>query len=82
MATYDSSTAIADIPGAPYDALKVRFAELAPVVDAVGAERKALNDEIKRREKEARMRSRLGSLLSEEHNAILRAIVNSPEFSR
>ena len=59
---YNSNEAVPNIPGATYQEIKARFRDLAAVADAVGAERKALNDEIRRREKEAAMRGRLGTL--------------------
>lgn len=79
--TYTSADAIADVNAASYPELKDRFAQLARVVDAVGAERKALFDEIRRREKEVAIRARLGTL-SEADKIMFRDIVNSPAFSR
>lgn len=79
--TYDSAQAIADIPGATYDALRARFVALASVVDSVSAERQALASEIRAREKEAEAQLRIGSL-TEEQKAVYRAIVNSPTFAK
>lgn len=80
MATYyNSNEAVPDIPGATYLELKARFKVLAGVVDAVGAERKALNDEIKRREVEAAVQTRVNNLSADGRRA-LRGVVNSPEF--
>ena len=79
--TYSSAEAIADIPKATYDALTARFKTLAVVQDVLGAERKALRDEMKRREDEDRIRLRLGALSSDD-KATLKTIVNAPTFSR
>lgn len=81
MTTYTSAKAILNPQMATYDDLKARFAELAVVVDAVGAERKALHDEIKRREVDAAALARTDRL-SRDGKRALRAVVNSPEFSR
>ena len=79
--TYDSSQAIADVPGATYDALRDRFVALAGVVDVLSAERQKLATEIRAREKEAEAALRIGSL-TEEQKAVYRAIVNSPTFAK
>lgn len=78
--TYTSADAIADMPGATYDTLRARFVVLAGVVDMVSAERKALWDEIRRREKEVAVKLRLGAL-TEEQKIEYKAIINSPSFS-
>lgn len=64
--TYSSANAITDAPGATYDALRVRFKDLAKAVDAIGAERKAIFDEMRRREKEAAIKIRLGALKADD----------------
>lgn len=79
--TYSSADAIADIPGASYSDLIARFKSLAAVVSSVGAERKALYDEIAAREKEVAIKLRLGSL-SDDDKILYREILNSPSFSR
>lgn len=81
MTTYDSTKAIADVSQATLAALKARFKELAGVVDAVGAERKALLDEISRREKEVAIGTRF-STLSDADRAMYKEVVNSPTFSK
>ena len=81
MATYDSALAIANLRTATYDALKARFAALAPVVDALGAERQALAVEIKRREADAAARARMGTLSADE-KLVFKAIINDPNFAR
>lgn len=78
--TYDSAQAIADVPGATYEALRARFVALATVVDVLSAERQALANEIRAREKEAELQLRIGSL-TEEQKAIYRNIINSPTFA-
>lgn len=74
MTTYNSADAIADVSGATYNAIKARFRELADVVDAVGAERKVLRDELKRREQEAAIKVRLGAL-RESDKAVYREVL-------
>lgn len=72
--TYTSDRAIADIPGATYDALQARFRALAAVIDLASAERAALWREISRREKDASIEARL-SALSEDGRAAARAVL-------
>lgn len=79
MTTYNSASAIVDVGGATLAQLKARFRELAGVVDAVGAERKTLNDEIRRREKEVIIGTRL-SALSKGDREMYRDVINSPKF--
>lgn len=79
--TYDSSQAIADVPGATYDALRDRFVALATVVDVLSAERQKLATEIRAREKEAAAKLRLGTL-TEDQKDVYRNIINSPSFGR
>ena len=81
MTTYTSAAAIPDVGRATFDELKARFVELAGVVDAVGAERKALQDEIRRREAEAAMLIRMAGL-NRDGKRVLRAVVNSSEFAK
>lgn len=79
--TFTSAEAIADLSGATYEALRARFADLASVIDAVSAERKALWDEIRRRETEVAVKLRLGAL-TEAQKQEYKAIINSPSFSQ
>ncbi len=79
--TYSDADAIADIPNALYDVLRARFVVLAGVTDAVGAERKALWDEIDRREKEVAIKLRIGAL-SAADLVLYQSVINSPTFSR
>ncbi|MDA8260573.1 MAG: hypothetical protein M0Z99_33900 [Betaproteobacteria bacterium] len=79
--TYSSDLAIADVPGATYDALRGRFSDLATVVDAVSAERKALWDEIRRREVEVAVKLRLGAL-TDAQKLEYKSIINSPTFTQ
>lgn len=81
MAKYDSAEAIADIPGATYDALRDRFFALAKVIDAVGAERQVLLTEIRRRETEVAIKLRMGAL-SEDDKILYKSVLDSPSFSR
>lgn len=81
MAKYDSAQAIADIPGATYDALRARFVDLAKVIDAVGAERQALLTEIRRREAEVAIKLRMGAL-TEDDKILYKSVLDSPSFSR
>ena len=81
VVTYDSSRAIADIPGAAYDALRDRFAELAKVIDAVGAERQAVLTEMRRREREVAIKLRMGAL-SADDKILYKSVLDSPSFSR
>lgn len=71
---YDSTQAIADIPGATYTALRARFRKLADVVDVLMAERKAVLDEMRRREVDAKAQLRLGAL-SEADKAVYRKVL-------
>lgn len=75
MTTYNSADAIADIQAASYDSLKARFAALAHVIDAVGNERQALWDEIRRRDTEAAIHMRV-SALGEDGKAALRSVLD------
>ena len=77
--TYDSSAAIANVAAATYDDLKARFKALVTVLDAVGAERKKLIDEIRKREAEAELKLRLGTLTPAEKE-IYREIINASVF--
>lgn len=79
--TYTSADALADIPGSTYDQLRARFVDLATVVDAVGAERKLIWDEMRRREREVAIKVRLGAL-TEEQKIEFKSIINSPTFSQ
>lgn len=79
--TYTSADAVADIPGATYDALRARFSNLAAVIDTVSAERKALWDEIRRREVEVAVKLRLGAL-TDAQKLEYKAIINSPTFTQ
>lgn len=78
---YDSAEAIADVSVETYETLRARFAALADVVDMVSAERKALWDEILRREQEVAIKLRLGGLTDEQKREY-KAIINSPSFAR
>ena len=77
--TYDSSAAIANVAAATYDDLKARFKALVTVLDAVGAERKKLIDEIRKREADAELKLRLGTLTPAEKE-IYREIINASVF--
>ena len=79
--TYTSAEAIADIQGATYDALKDRFAALAKVIDAVGAERHAVLTEMRRREREVAIKLRMGAL-SDDDKILYKSVLDSPSFSR
>lgn len=77
---YNSADAL-DLQGATYDQLKTRFRELAQVVDLLSGERKALADEMRRREIEASVNARLGSL-SRDGKRAAKAIVSDEGFVR
>ena len=79
--TYSSAGAIADIPGATYDALRDRFHGLAKVIDAVGAERQALLTEMRCREREVAIKLRMGAL-SADDKILYKSVLDSPSFSR
>ena len=79
--TYTSADAIADIPGATYDALRDRFYALAKVIDAVGSERQAALTEMRRREREVAIKLRMGAL-SDDDKILYKSVLDSPSFSR
>ena len=79
--TYTSADAIADIPGATYDALRGRFHALAKVIDAVGAERQAVLTEMRRRELDVAIKLRMGAL-SDDDKVLYKSVLDSPSFSR
>lgn len=76
--TYSSADAIADIPGATYEDLLAKYKALGTVVGMVSAERKALMDEIKLREAEAKAKLRLGNI-SEADRAVYRGVLDAME---
>lgn len=78
---YDSSSAIVDVQATDYAVLTARFKELASVVDLLSAERKAINDEMKRREKEVAIKLRMGAL-SESDKVLYRGVLESPNFRK
>lgn len=71
---YNSADAIADVSAETYDAIRARFRELGRVIDLVSAERKALHDEMSRREADAKALLRLGAL-SESAKAVYRRVL-------
>lgn len=74
--TYDSDQAIREPSSAAYPALKARFAALAQALDLLAAERKQLDDEIKRRERAVSIEMRVGAL-SVDDKRVLREIVGA-----
>ncbi|MGE5524344.1 MAG: hypothetical protein ACM3SS_11560 [Rhodospirillaceae bacterium] len=70
---YDSTQAVC-VASATYDALKARFAELAPVEAAVRDERKAIRAELDRRDRDAAARARVGAMSEAEKDALLKVL--------
>ena len=77
--TYTSDAAIANVAAATYADLKARFRALVAVMDSVGTERKSIHDEIRKREADAELKLRLGTLTPAEKE-IYREIINASVF--
>ena len=73
---YDSDNAIRNIAGAPYQVLRQRFRILADVLDLLAAERRALDDEIRRRERAVSAEMRVGALKADDKR-VLREIIDA-----
>ena len=73
---YDSDNAVRDVAGAPYQVLRQRFRQLAQVQDVLGAERKALADEIHRRERAVSIEMRVGALTPDD-KAVLHKMMDA-----
>lgn len=74
--TYTSADAIQDVPGATYPDLQAKFKALAIVMDTLSAERKAIANEMSKRENEAAAKLRLG-VLSDAEKVMYRQILES-----
>jgi hypothetical protein len=78
--TYNSDDALADPVAADYVTLRDRFVATAKIMDVLAGERKVLADEMRKREKEASIKLRLGTL-SEADKALYRDVISSPYFN-